>query len=342
MGSYNTTCFATNQTIATKDRAIIFPIRQQTSYKEIDFSFKDGKYKQPSFASSPCHSTRFWTYAGPHLTGVYKDCGQFILDKTTQNIRHLNILFRHLYSDAAKTEQGDNEHHDLAFDMKSLYDLNKEYPFEELIEIFGQVWKSANEYRVFISGYNGIFFPLVPFSFAVMHERVTNYLISEMDGSWDRESYQRFDFVKRHYIDAQERLSFVKDRPQSGNSKISQYLLMLADALTLRDACGSNESGYFHRYYGVDLDDILGLLGETDDVEITDELINKALLLFNPMLDMMYINMGLNWLNVSVIPMVYCDQDYDNTNGRNYAKMVSMISEEVIKDRKSQYDDDDE
>lgn len=40
MGSFNTTCFVTQQTISTEDRAVIFPIIQKSTYNPVELSLQ--------------------------------------------------------------------------------------------------------------------------------------------------------------------------------------------------------------------------------------------------------------------------------------------------------------
>lgn len=337
MGSFNTTCFVSNQTIAPGDKAIILPIKQQSSYRKIDLEADGVEVKQASFCSSTCYSTRFWSWAGPMIIGEYDDYGRFAIDDTEENFTHMRRLFDSLHSSAVKTLAGENEYHEHPFDMHTLYDPAKEYTFDELHEVWDNVWDvAAREHRVFVKEYNGL---LVPFTFAVMHKTAGDELITMMENQkgWRDESNKRFDMVKRKYMEVEKDIKEMLSNPEE---RILRF--MLERELTL-DRFGSYEGGSFDRYYDVEVEEIQKILAEcylATGVAVSDMAINRCLEVLKPIIDMGYISYGLNALNVSISPMVYAGQDYSNEMGQDYAKFIKKVSAAVTKGRKDHYGED--
>lgn len=63
MGSFNTACFATRQTITPGDEVVLIPISQNTSGKPINIFQPDGKKLQVfGCFDTTCYPTAFWDY----------------------------------------------------------------------------------------------------------------------------------------------------------------------------------------------------------------------------------------------------------------------------------------
>lgn len=43
---------------------------------------------------------------------------------------------------------------------------------------------------------------------------------------------------------------------------------------------------------------------------------------------------GLGHLNIKLSPMIYASQDYDNSAGKQYAKMIKTVNVQVVKEIK--------
>ncbi len=46
---------------------------------------------------------------------------------------------------------------------------------------------------------------------------------------------------------------------------------------------------------------------------------------------------GLDLFNIRLSPMVYAGQDYDNSEGKSFAKMIKSVSSSINKEIKAQY-----
>lgn len=199
MGSFNTTCFVSQQTIVPGAKCIILPIIQQSTYDEIELISPDNSFETSVFghAHTTCYPTCFWGYYGPLITGTYYDYGKFEIDNSSENIQSLKFLFNKLLSDSFKTKQGENEYHDHAFDMSSLYSTETEYSFEQLIGIWDEIWMVTGEHRLFVRNYKH---QPRSMQFAVMHQILGRFLINMVSNekSWDAVSYHQFNYFENY------------------------------------------------------------------------------------------------------------------------------------------------
>jgi hypothetical protein len=340
MGSFNTTCFVTNQTIASEDRVRLFPIAQQTSYNPVKLSYKDKEWEQFSYCSSTCYPTRFWEFCGPCLTGEYDDYGQFILDNTPKNQDSIRRVFNYLLGNAAITKKGKNECHDIAFDMSKIYSKDKKYTFKQLINIWEKMWTAVvHECRVFVRDYQGAF---RPFGFSVMHESTAKYLIdfSENSKDWNGLVETRYDFIKNTYNEHHV-IDLVKEYL---SDKEANFMSMFRIEGIVRDYLRCGEGMDVARHYNIDYDAVIvkianGMLAGMAS-EITDGIVKDIMPLFDSLFDAHYIMGGLNELNISISPIVYASQDYSNDVGKQYTELVTKVCQEVSAFRKQKYGDD--
>lgn len=328
----------TQQTIVPGAEAVILPISQQATYNPVEMT-KDGQeLSQYGFAHTTCYPTAFWGYSGPMFRGTYDDYGRFNLDKTEENRINLVSFFNTLLDKSFTTKQGENEYHDHGFDMQTLYQKKTQYTFAQLEKIWDSIWEVTFENRLFVSNYQGEPRNL---QFAVMHRAAADYLIETVNKfkSYDNNSYEQKAYFTNY---VQEQLSrmigLFKHKKELGDtfsffgtqlSSLSSYLL------------GQNEGCYIGHYYD-NFNEVMDLIdqhvtnnpeGETFSQELIDNLFN----LFKVQLDHRYIHEGLNYLNVKLSPMVYASQDYDNSVGKAYAKMIRSVSSQINKEIKDNW-----
>ena len=126
MGSFNTQCFATKQTIAPDDKVFIFPVIPATGYSPVELSGQGANPALKAFAASctTCHANRYWQPLGLCLQGRYADYGEFELDSSELNLRQLLMFYRFLLEHSFIAEQGENSAHEGAFNLEQ-YALNQ-------------------------------------------------------------------------------------------------------------------------------------------------------------------------------------------------------------------------
>ena len=336
MGSFNTTCFVSQQTIVPGAKCIILPIIQQSTYDEIQLISPDKSFETSvlGHAHTTCYPTCFWGYYAPLITGTYYDYGKFEIDNSGENIQSLKFLFNKLLKDSFKTKQGENEYHDHAFDMSSLYSSDTEYSFEQLIGIWDEIWMVTSEHRLFVRNYKH---QPRSFQFAVMHQKSAEYLINMVSNekSWDGMSYHQFNYFQ-NYIKS-KLVKFV-DETKDIPPELLEFVFWRIESLDgyrVGDSEGSFISSLYCSPNGVI--DILQTM-VTGDLSKMNELFD----LYKTQLDHRYIHHGLDDLNIKLSPMVYASQDYSNDLGSAFLEMVKTVNADINAEIKARYGEDDD
>ena len=334
MGSFNTGCFVSQQTIVPDAPSYIIPIYQQSTYRPVEISFKDKEFSQYGITSSTCYSTAFWGNCGPIIRGKYDDYGKFSLIDDQKNVYYIRIFFNSLYGSIFKTKAGENTSHDLAIDFQELYNPKSEYSFEQLHEIWDSLWEVVNEHRVFVHDWQRT--PRM-LQFAVMHERAAEYLIEKVA---DQEDWHKQSFNQREYFG-----NYIKKLvPKYMKRKEFGMIFFCEKIASLDDyRIGQNEGSHISHYYN-QFDTVNAIIEkyENFEPENLEKMIDELYEISKPHIDHLYINSGLNWLNIKLSPMVYASQDYDNQIGRDYAGMVQAVSKRISADIKEKYGEDEE
>lgn len=351
MGSFNTTCFASQQTIAPEDECFIFPISQKTTYKPVDLVVPWGKERKEiskyGFSNSNCYSTGFWGYEAPMLKGTYDDYGRFKLERRNENFKMLVYFLNILERKVCDVKQGENSYHDLPLDYKSLYSSDKKYTAEQLEEIFNKVWDVSSESRLFVVNYSG---EPVNLSFAVMHKCVGEYLIDKLNNKkdWHGNSLEQKEYFHKYmnekWKEMKEIFSEKLNNPDKRKETFAFYAINVVglDGFRIGESEGSSiRSRYPHSNSLVEtiikhIDENFPL--ESFDKKFTDEMFGN----FKTQIDHRYINDGLDSLNIKLSPIVYATQDYDNDLGNKYLEMVKFANEKVNHIVKQKYGEDDE
>ncbi len=333
MGSFNTTCFISQQTISTDDCAVIFPISQQKTYRPVELSItQNGKTEQKSrygYANSTCYPTAFWSFEGPMFTGKYYDYGQFNLDNTPQNTVNLKVFFNHLHQNLYDVAQGENSSHDLPIKFKELYNPKQEYSFEELREIWDSMWELNHEHRLFVKDYND---EPICLAFSVAHKSAVDYLINMVSSykNWQNQSYNQFDVIQRQITQSLERISsFDSQKMKDFGSFHLLTKLANLEGISIGEQEGSYISNHYDCYEEIEKIVSEFLKNESNPKEIDQEFIQKSLEIVKPQLAHRYVLSGLTNLNIRLSPMVYASQDYQNEIGNAYLKMVQSVNQSV-------------
>lgn len=336
MGSFNTTCFASQQTIAPGDVCVVVPIIQRSTYKPAEGTFRGQPVRLHGITSSTCYPTAFWRPAGGFFDATYDDYGRFTLLESPANLRRLVSFLRYVLGNTPKVELGENQYHDLAFDFPAFLaekapeldawlatERNKKQGqepydaallFKQAHECWDYVWEVGAEHRLFATSYGG---NLVPLEFAVMHRAAYDVLVAQAEDmrGWDDAPMQQRVFFDRLFDKAASH-SNIGDEPAMQavwfNSSLRQELQAM---------------GHFE---GISYPDESELLRDVSRDFLAGKLDKDQLFeLLKPQLDARYAITSLLALNIKVTPMVYAGQDYDNAIGRNYAKFIRAASAAV-------------
>lgn len=336
MGSFNTTCFVSQQTIVPGAKCIILPIIQQSTYDEIELISPDNSFETSvlGHAHTTCYPTCYWGYYGPLITGTYYDYGKFEIDNSGENIKSLKFLFNKLLSDSFKTKQGENEYHDVAFDMSSLYSPETEYSFEQLIGIWDEIWMVTCEHRLFVRNYKH---QPRSFQFAVMHQKSAEYLINMVSNekSWDGMSYHQYNYFENF---VKSKLGKFVDETKEVPPELLEFVFWRIESLDgyrVGDSEGSFISSLYRSPNGVI--DILQTMVSGDFSKMPE-----LFQLYKTQLDHRYIHRGLDDLNIKLSPMVYASQDYSNDIGSAFLEMVKNVNADINAEIKARYGEDDD
>jgi hypothetical protein len=243
-------------------------------------------------------------------------------------------LFNKLLSDSFKTKQGENEYHDVAFDMSSLYSPETEYSFEQLISIWDEIWMMTSEHRLFVRNYKH---QPRSFQFAVMHQKSAEYLINMVSNekSWDGMSYHQFNYFENY---VKSKLAKFVDETKEVPPVLLEFVFWRIESLDgyrVGDSEGSFISSLYRSPNGVI--DILQTM-VTGDFSKMPELFQ----LYKLQLDNRYIHRGLDDLNIKLSPMVYASQDYSNDIGSAFLEMVKTVNAGINLEIEARYGEDDD
>ena len=341
MGSFNTTCFLTGQTIAPRDRAYIFPIQQSIGYKNIEF--KPNKLDINSAIQpydSTCYSNAFWQSMGGMISCEYDDYGRFIVDQTKLNAGN---IAKFLSTDFLTTIAGGNQFHDLPFDKNEL-DLS------DPIAALDSVWDvMVHEGRVFTyKSYNrqpckvGFAVVCAPaFDIAVENygklkdwdgnsldiDSQVGRIMTALNFAWDTSSDIKVK-CKNLLSDPEFKDCVTFDIADLSDEEIEKVISNIASykvTNTIHEMFGSG-AGYRFQHR-IELNHIVesgkpeGERAKNVEAFIRACVAERSFFCY------------LEALNAKIQPIVYACQDYDNEIGRAYAKLVAETQKIVTANR---------
>jgi hypothetical protein len=332
MGSFNTTCFASRQTIAPHDECYVVPVVQARGHSPVKVDYRGGTRELYGIAWATVFPCAFWEPCGGFIEAVYDDYGCVIPKDTEINRIRLVQFFRELQENPVKVHQGENTVHDVPFDIIAFIQGQPELQpylaqgaraagllaapeavFNLLLQVWDYVWERAQENRLFKADWDEV---LRPVQFSILHADAMKGLIDEVPS-----------------------VRYLKD------SLLQDEFLTKAvgEALALAEATHS-EDMFLHRLQR-SLDRVGYFSGmvypsEIDELDAyTGEFLAKQLGLddycarLKPTMDVRYAIEGLAALNLRFSPLEYAGQDYANELGRRYASFVARVSRSVTAER---------
>lgn len=340
MGSFNTTCFASNQTIAPGDACRVILLRQQHGYQPVALTRGEEAQAAYGITSSTCYADSFWQPKGNFIQAVYDDYGQVKLSFDARTRGQLLGLFQYLLSEGWHSAQGENSCHDVPFDlpaflaekapgMASLFNRG-EVPWqdgqldEELAACWDYVWDVVREHRLFGGHYGG---PR-PLQFALLHEHAYQALVAMTARStgWDGTSYEPESYLRHAIAGAQKECQSDPADRDNAEMDLAMRAMTLGSALREALARGAGSSS---------LDTTLSLgISRLARAHVKGELSEDELVArCKPALEDCYAIGGLNALNLRFAPQIYAPQDYSNGIGQAYAAFVAQVSCQVTRTR---------
>lgn len=338
MGSFNTTCFASNQTIAEHDKARILPIYRQRTFNKIQMQYDGAQFALFGPASSTCYPDCFWAAQGPFFSGTYDDYGRFVLTPDARQWQQLRSFFKDVLQNCPEVKEGENSSHDIPFNFSAF--LQEKAPLvhelcvgredmpqelcEELEEQFlaswSYLWSVAQEQRLFYMDHSD---EPTPLQFAVMHEDTYQLLLARATSgtNYRGESRAPQAYVRRTLESAKSAAQKFKDTPERALFLYDHHLSACASRLTNMNRHGFDATLSGERWR--DLEQLLaGALSEDDFVEKVAQQLSDT-----------YVMAALDALNLKLSPMVYAGQDYHNETGQAYAEFIAQVSASVTRSR---------
>jgi hypothetical protein len=347
MGSFNTTCFVSQQIIATGDESVILPIIQQTTYRPVSLLVKTHEGIQEvekyGYMHSTCYPTAFWGYYGPMIYGSYDDYGRFKLDDTDSNFFNLIHFFNELHKNVCDVKQGENSCHDHPMEFSKIYDPSKQYSFSDLVKIWEKIWDMAEQSRLFATDYKQ---NPCSIAFAVMHKITADYLINSISQST---SYDGTSLEQKTYFN-----SYINDNLKrvlelfKGKKEKQDIITFAAASMLSLDSfrIGQQEGTYINNFYDYPeeaMDKMIEYFKENPEAtsmskEATDDIFEY----FEDQIKHRYLVAGLTKFDIRLSPMVYSSQDCHNEEGNAYLEMIKEINAKVNLLVKEKYGEDEE
>ena len=341
MGSFNTACFVTRQTITPGDEVVIIPILQSANSRPV--TIVDTKTQQAmqvfSAFQSTCYPTGFWQYYGLFIKGIYDDYGCFKISKEPDNLRRLKNLLISLKEDMFRTEQGENKYHDLEMTPPN---VDESSTYEKVLEEWDTLYEGIFESRVFAKTYFG---NPAQFSVAVMlkltYDELINMVRKEtlysgikctIDELCVEAINQQLSTLKSYYnclIDANAENVGIAMLPII-TSAPSRALGGMG-AIGLQDFCAE----YPNEHSDVLESEIADLVSVPGKCTVVPPYIKN---LISWQVENLIVNFALSLMEIRIEPTYYTGQDYDNSNGKKFKKLVSTVCAAHIKALKKRYE----
>lgn len=347
MGSFNIQCCVSQQVISNGNPCYVVPILQSRTYNPISMQHKGETLEMYGVAHTLCSPDSLWSPVAPFIEAVYNDYGQVSPIDTPVNRVAIVEFFTDMLNLAPVVLEGENQCHDLAFDLKrfvgdeapglaaALAERKSPYQsridaspldFEELKEVWDYVWTAVDENRVFRADYGG---NLRPLQFAAIHKtaalRMIRY-VEEMRVK-PRDSYELVQYLKNLIEYAETRQTEYLDKAPENRLLLKR--MRLTDGLRFR----LDDSGA-HGLMFAFTEETYSLVEAYMQGSLTVEDMAEKL---RPLLTGVYVTKAMDWLHLAYSPIFTGSQDYDNESGRQYAALIADISREVTQQQKEHY-----
>lgn len=345
MGSFNTTCFASGQTIAPRDKCLVIPLQQAATYHAVQLTRQGKSMEAYGAFTSTCYPDAFWSPLCGGFDATYDDCGRFRLDRSDHNLHNLSHWVKILRKESPVTLQGEIGYHDHPFDLEAYLaseaphflawldapkdapvPLNREVFLDEAVKCWDYAFLASEQSRLFRM-YSGEPRPL---QFAVMHHLAVEELVALVSKGTDyddlslapRSVFERVLKAGRDAADAED-----EEASPEEHAKRKAWIFRAEGARKLQEFGRSTlgpraEQQHLHQVI--------------DQVGAGAWSVEDAFEKFWPSLRGRYICLALEQLNLHFSPLVYAGQDYDNSIGRDYARFIRKVSTGVSRERRGE------
>ena len=340
MGSFNTTCFASQQTIAPGDPCVVIPLFRNAAHTPLSGRHAAVTFALQGLGDSNCYVNAYWRPCAPLMAAKYADYGRVRFDDTLDNRQAFVYFLCWILRQGVKVEQGENQYHDVPFDLpafmsqsapellsmlspavtgKPRHDWSDGKLFAQCVASMDYIWEVAHAHRLFALRMADA----QPVQFGVLHRAAHDELIervSKLTG-WHDAPLEQHALIGRMLAEVDKEFEREVDLTDERTVRIFQQ--------AGREHLHSVGSGGVHTIPNE------GLALNAIAVPYRDKRLDAAGVhsLLKPSMDMRYVLMGLEMLNLKLSPMVYASQDYDNEIGREYASFVQATCVKVTAGR---------
>lgn len=345
MGSFNVTCFASGQTIASKDRCYVLPVVQAKTFNPVQVRMDDQDGAIWGMTSSNVDSHGFWTPIAWPMSAVYDDYGQVDIDLTSINRERLLTFLLEARTHCPVVLAGQNRSHEIALDFNSWLtadapDLEKvlhgrfgsldKVPApsklldEQMLTAWAVLFDRMRENRLF---YGTRVSDLRSLGVAYLSGRAYDALVAYTESQvlrWSGVSMERHAFAQRVI----EESFGLLDAPAEPDEDQSFRRMRVMDRLRSRLRLADTEGARLGLPY-VPVARFVDKHLDAGTRPTPEQLLERLGYLI---LDQ-YMIAALNSLNIKFSPVAYCGQDYSNSVGQAYAKFVADVCRQVTADR---------
>jgi len=340
MGSFLYTCMSSNQTIIEEMDVIIMPIVQKTGYRPCKLTKGKKEISAPQAFESNVYANCFWSAAGMYFQGYAEDYGRQVLYDTEKNRISLLILLSMLEKEAYTTEAGENQYHEKGFDFKKIINkyksFNKFFPkdpkdkeqikedtlaslnWNQCLELWEEIHELIMKNQVFVTSYSGEPRQL---SLAVTLQDSFDYLSKNFKDSFTYERFkERFDKEKElivNMVKDKKTKKAIKEAMSMGRRFFHLSIETSGEATDLRYATYER---YLNDYYEMSSNPAVFTDKNTQEAYFEDlEYIFKF----------SHFQSALFSYGITISPVIYSGQDYQNDKGSNYSKFVQEMEAKV-------------
>jgi hypothetical protein len=304
--------------------------------------YKGKVHKAQGISHSAIYPDAYWTPVGNFIEGTYRISGDIDITENDENIRRLLVFVKLMLENAAVVSQGENETHDLPFDLP-LY-LTENAPFlkgylakspsapltkEQSSELFNDlagVWRHVDDvafkHRVFYADYNRRMRPL---QLTLMHKRCYDDLLGLVGDEYTPEAL--FDRAMKEVAESDS-----LERARSSGVPASSrelYVAIAAQAFVrpLTRFGVFDDIDYHEEDLGFGefvLQHIEGKLSKAQLFKRTAQ-VSKDRLVVHLLED----------YKIKFAPKCIWHEDGKNVLGRGYAEFIGRVSASVTKGRKN-------
>ena len=351
MGSGLVKCFITNQTIPEGIEVVVFPIIQNSTYRAVKLIDRQGKkLALPGPNNTTVYTNCLYSLQGVKFHTLADDYADNSFEDTLENKYSFILMLQYLYQYSLTTVEGENEYHDLAFDIKKFIkkhkinlgeikerpankygpaykymdfykctnpDLLKSLSVKKMNEMYEKLLELADKNRIFVQEHSEC---ATVFKFAICLKSAYDYMIKNAEPSY---GLRNFDAQVTSVVNS---LASAKDSDMN-RFRVAELFTRIGDG-------ESTNHDYMSLVYDL-MDKLPKKITEKDIINMKNQL---------PFLfDIIKFQAFLNQNQILIQPITGYQQDYQNEDGNNFVKLVAHCNQQVgefLKEKYGEFEDE--